>query len=735
VRREGAAAARRPLLRSGPRKSRLKGAPAPRLSNHKKRAVWFQSRASWPLREAPVGRLVRERRRAAEALPAAPGTARWELAGPINIGGRLTSVVCDPANPDRVWVGAAGGGVWRSTDGGLTWRALWHRQPILNVGSLALDPADADTVYCGTGEANLSADSYPGVGLYRSTNGGRTWRLVASSRATGIPRRIGTLAIDPFDNRHLLLGGVGYSEAEKGGLHASFDRGDTWTRLSFVSTANYWCHAVTFHPTQAGIAFATITERGTRNGIWKTVDGGQSWTQLSAGLPSPETMGRTSLAISPSRPDVVYAQASDNGDAVLGVFRSDDGGHTWVEVGGGHFADETQMFYGNTIVVDPTDPDLVLCGGVDLHRSTNGGGTWRQATRWDADRGDADYAHADHHALAMPAARPGLVYDANDGGLDVSLDGGRTWTNRSNGLAVTMYYDVDVAQTDGRLYGGGAQDNGTLVTDTGRVDDHFEILGGDGGWIVFDPTSAGHLYASYQHMGLYRWRPGGGAPKSVSPPADKAEKLSVWMSFLIFDPNQTRTLFMGSRRVWRTRNDANDWRAVSPILDDSPITCIEVAPADSRTVYVGTENGGIFRSLDGGDTWSGDLSGATLPGHTITRLETSPLDARTLFATVANFGHSHVFRSADGGTTWTDVDGGRLPDVPHHALLIRPDRPGETYVCSDAGVFVSPDQGATWTVLTRNLPHSPVVDLVYHQSTRALLGATYGRSLWRLTLE
>jgi len=330
----------------------------------------------------------------------------------------------------------------------------------------------------------------------------------------------------------------------------------------------------------------------------------------------------------------------------------------------------------------------------------------------------------------MPVAAPGRVYDPNDGGLDVSEDGGITWSNRSKGLAVTMYYDMDVSQSDGRHFGGGAQDNGTLVTTDGRRDDHFEVLGGDGGWMIYDPADELHFYASYYNMGIWRWRDGRG--RDVSPPARKGEADSVWMVYVAMDPEDPNTVFTGSTRVWRTKNDGKKWRAVSPILDGSTISAIEIAPADSKRVYVGTENGGFFRSLDGGNTWSANLAGATLPGHTITRIDsTSKLGADFLFITIANFGHSHVFCSRDGGKTWEDVDKGRLPNVPHHAVVIRPDEPKTVYVGNDAGVFVSRDSGNTWMNMTRNLPNVIVVDLVLQEKDGTLSAATYGRSIWR----
>jgi photosystem II stability/assembly factor-like uncharacterized protein len=723
-----------------PRKKDLAaGAVGIRLSLHKKRSVWFQARASWPVREAPVDILVRERDRARAALETPATAVKWHSIGPTNIGGRMTSIVCHPDKPDSIWAGAAGGGVWQSNDAGRSWRSVWSDQDILNVGSLAIDPQNPATIYCGTGEANLSLDSYAGVGIYQSANGGKSWNLLARSSDTSIPTRIGVIAIDPFDSKHLLIGGVGAGESSPrpedfGGMYASRDGGATWQREDFISAKNYWCHSIIFHPAKKGIIFATVTEQGTKNGIWLSEDGGNSWRQLSKGLPASENFGRTSLAISPSAPDVIYAFAQNSlsgwSDLLLGVFRSANRGKTWKEIGGRHFAKEGQISYGNTIAVHPKHSNHVLCGGVDLHLTTNGGKTWKKVTRWDADRGKPNYAHADHHHLLMPVAAPGRVYDPNDGGLDVSEDGGVTWSNRSKGLAVTMYYDMDVAQSDGNNFGGGAQDNGTLVTTDGGRDDHFEILDGDGGWMVYDPADAGHLYASYYNMGIWRLRDSNWV--DISPPASKSEAESVWMVYITMDPRDRNTVFTGSTRVWRTKNDGKTWTPVSAVLDGSPISAIEIAPADSKRIYVGTENGGFFRSLDGGQTWSANLSGATLPGHTMTRIDsTAKLGADWLFVTIANFGHSHLFRSKDGGKTWEDVDKGQLPNVPHHAVVIRPDKPKTVYVGNDAGVFVSHDSGDTWMNMTGNLPNAMVVDLVLQEKDSTLSAATYGRSLWR----
>jgi photosystem II stability/assembly factor-like uncharacterized protein len=392
------------------------------------------------------------------------------------------------------------------------------------------------------------------------------------------------------------------------------------------------------------------------------------------------------------------------------------------------------MTYGNCIVVHPKDSNHVLCGGVDLHRTLDGGKTWRQATRWDAERGTKRYAHADHHALVMPAAAPGRVYCANDGGMDLSEDGGFTWTNRSHGLAATMFYDIDVAQSDGRQYGGGAQDNGSIITTEGQLDKFFQVLGGDGGWLVFDPADASHFHASFYNFHISRWQKG--RVRDVTPRHMSAcEHNSVWMVYIVMDPDDAETVYSGSSRVWRTTDDGVDWRPISPHFDSTSITAIEVAPANNKHIYIGTEKGGIFRSLDAGNTWSGDISSSALPGAIITRIETHPKRAKTVFVTVGGTGHSHVYRSDDAGNTWRDSDGGQLPDTPHNAIAFRPDHPNTLFVASNAAMFQSDDLGATWANISGNLPTTMFVDLVYHAKDKTLTVATYGRSLWRLKLS
>ena len=235
-----------------------------------------------------------------------------------------------------------------------------------------------------------------------------------------------------------MIGGVNHLSGMPTGMFASLDSGVSWGRVPILQNP-FRCHAIQFHPTRSGWIYTTIDNGGGQSGIWRSKNNGTSWSQLTSGLPTGFSFDRGSLAIAPSAPDTIYCLVSARNSSVLGVFKSTDAGNNWTNVAGNHFAAERQMSYNNTIAVHPDDADHVVCGGVDIHRTTNGGATWKAVTKWHVNRGDSDYAHADQHSMIMPASPAGLIYAVNDGGLDVSNDGGKNWENRSNGLATNMF--------------------------------------------------------------------------------------------------------------------------------------------------------------------------------------------------------------------------------------------------------------------------------------------------------
>jgi len=815
---------------------------------HRNRADWFRHRFAYPVREANATnrpgeeqkhqRLVAERTEAAKRGLVKPAQAgEWRPIGPSNFAGRITSLACDLTDTKTIYAGSAGGGVWRSRNAGKKWKPLWDDRsmfPVLSVGCLAMKD---QVLYAGTGEANLSSDNYPGIGEVYQFNQDQ-WNPMGSPLGSKeipppgskeIPSRIGTIAVDPANPYHLRIGGVRHFDEYPSGMF-SFD-GEVWAREPrLLDGVDYYCHSIVYHPDKnKNWIFAAIDARGSQSGIWRKKGNGD-WEQLKdRGLPAGDQFARTSLAITGDRiaPTVIYALAADRAGGVLGVFRSDDEGDTWDEIGNGKFRYERQMSYNNCIAVHPEDPDFVIWGGIDLHRTKDGGNTWQKVTKSELSarrNGDPRYVHQDHHALLIVphprkeeqtvvfernisvrgilsvSIKPGIViYDGNDGGVSVSEDGGDTWHDRGSTLETTMFYDVDVAPGDskGHIVAGGTQDNGTLMTHRARLPgskvktsqaEFARKLGGDGGWVVFDPKDAAHFYASSERMHIYRRRVGSRLREVTPTGLTGYERAGVWMAFIDIDPTDPRTVFTASDRVWRTLDDGKSWRP-SRSLDRSPISALEVTTRNHRRIYAGTENGGFFRSLDGGDTWSQNMSGAVLPGRIITRIEAHPNDEDKVYVTVgsvrsagqylkpprgtimgksapsyepalAQLGassgwivdqvnpFSHVFRSLDGGETWEDADpDDTLPNVPHLALAFETNKPYRLFVAGDVWIYMFEEKDETeeteegakeerggkrgeWQSYTGDLPSVTITDLVYHQATRTLTAATYGRGLW-----
>jgi photosystem II stability/assembly factor-like uncharacterized protein len=760
---------------------------------NKDRTQWFFQRSAFPLRDAPPLALERFWRNQ-ENFPHVHDVT-WEEAGPTNFAGRVTCLAIDPKNPQTLFAGAAAGGVWKSTDGGATWKTCWPTLLNQNIGALAIHPRDGNQLYCATGEGNLSADSYPGSGIYQTADGGMTWIPVFTATSGGslseeasseLPRRVGTIAFGRMSKNdyRIALGAVSNDESLAAALYMD-EGGFGLQPNTFWGIRSYNCYAVVFHPVKEGVVYVSIQPRGTLNGIWRSDNFGKSWRHLTRGMPAPETCGRIGLAISPSHPDIMYALASGLTSRVRGVLRSSDGGETWHEIGGSHFAHESQMSYNNTIAVHPEHPNYVVCGGTNLHQTTNGGKRWKQITtgqRGDAgDRFPRNFVHNDHHALAI--TRHGVIYSGNDGGVAMSEDGGKTWQPRGHGMATTMYYAADVAQTNSAIFGGGTQDNGTLLAGVpdrlgGKVPPLTEftrVLPSDGGWIEIDPADEEHIFGSTANLIIARHRRGEpwahgrqlapwadiSIPEKALLPGEKGQRAFAAMAIEPGAHKGRKKVWAGTSRLWQTDNSGLTWWPVSPSFDDSAISAIECAPADPQVMYVGTSAGGFFRSIDGGATWSASLASSVIPRRMITSIVSHPLSATTVVLSVASSGvpgtslrrieeggeipsqsaYSHVFQSGNSGNTWGALDGGDLPDVVYNALAFETHPPFRLFVAGDAGVWMSlnPDTrkipaASCWASIAGNMPNVVVSALIYHHKDRILTAATYGRAFWRLKL-
>jgi photosystem II stability/assembly factor-like uncharacterized protein len=740
------------------RKRRHPAAPARALGKDRS---FFNQHVSFPMRDASPVELEAFWAGATRVDFEVPPEHHWNCLGPQNIAGRVTALAIHPQNPEYWVAGSAAGGVWSTSDAGASWSQAWSRFAPQSIGALAWVKWDGVwTIVAATGEANMSADTYPGSGLYISFDCGLTWLGLfgAGSPEKGLqgqPRRIGCIATGAAGR--MAFGSVYLDENMPAGLYLADLNRMEWG----VCTCDAWgersynCHSVVFHP-DGKTLFTAIEPDGRLNGIWRSPDRGKTWEHLIRGLPRGEYFRRISLALAPSDPDVVYALAASRSAHVLGVFRSTNGGRSWKEILGGRFPNERQLDYNNTIAVHPRRPDSVIWGGMKLHRTDNAGRNWRTLTK--RDRGARNYVHDDHHALLWPD--DDLILSGNDGGVSVSRDGGRTWHERSRRMVTTMFYDLDVAPSNGKIFGGGTQDNGTVIAGVDGMPDGdcVSAIGGDGAWTAFDPTDAELAFASSSGFDIRRhvrgqpWKELSGW-KFIGPGPDEmpdGERFQRSFTVLAIDPSTRkgpRRLWAASARLWSWDTTHQRWMPPSHVFDGSPISAIDISEVNPRVMYVGTTKGGIFRSADSGASWSENLAGPDIPARAITSIQSHPARASIVVITVASTGvsnsgvrlstgeylpYGHVFRSYDGGALWDDVGVDALPNVAYFSAAYETHPPYRLFVASDLGVWAEIE--GYWVHINGNLPNVVVSDLVYHHRDRTLTAATYGRGIWRMRL-
>ncbi len=714
---------------------------------------WFHIQRAWPYREIPMDRYrlalaqAQDLRAASESGGAQGGDPRgaisWQQAGPTNIMGRVTCITADPSVPGRIFVGAAAGGVFRSTNDGASWEPVLDPYGAFSMGDLATDPQSPNTIYAGTGEPNSSGDSYSGVGVLRSTNGGDSWSFVGLAEV----RHIGRIAVDPNLRGRVWVAAMGalFSKNPERGVYRSDDSGATWVQKLFVSDST-GAADVAIDPTDPNVVYAAMWERirtpsyrragGITSGIWKSTDAGDTWTRLAGGLPGPSpTVGRIGLAIARSQPATVYAIYADDPGYFAGVYKSTNAGTSWARVNDGALADLYSSFgwYFGQIRVDPTNPNKVFALGVPLYRTTNGGSTWSEVT---------GSMHVDNHALWIDPSNPQRVLEGNDGGFYKSTNGGSAWTPVAN-LPITQFYAIAIDNlAPQRLYGG-TQDNGTLRTLTGNLNDWQLIYGGDGFYCLVDPNNSNVIYAEYQYGGLGKSTNGGGSFSGATNGINGGDRRN-WSTPVVMDPTNSQVMYYGTYRVYRTTNGAANWSALSGDLTGGQgggnlsfptVTTIAVARSNPATIYAGTDDARVWVTTNTGGSWTNVSAG--LPARWVTRVAVDPNDRDVAYVTLSGYKEDdwlpHVFRTTNRGTIWTDISG-NLPDGPANALVIDPLDTNTLYVGTDFGVFWTRDLGARWDVLGTGLPVNPIDDLVLHAGTRSLVAGTHGRSMFRLSL-
>ncbi|HEV8336186.1 MAG TPA: hypothetical protein VGR67_07220 [Candidatus Polarisedimenticolia bacterium] len=684
-------------------------------------------------------------------LAAAPGL--WVGAGPANIGGRVTAVGLDPHDTDRLWLGSAEGGVFHSIDGGVSWTPVFDAQTALSIGSLATHPSDSAIVYAGTGEDNGGGFSYDGEGVFKTTNGGATW----TNLGLGEVRRIGRMAIDPLNPQRVFVaaGGDWFNRDENRGIYRSTDGGASWSKVLFVADDAGGID-VAIDPAAPSRIYAAIWQRqslgstwyigGPESGIYRSVDGGDSWSRLTNGLPAGSNVGRIGLAVSRSQPSTVYALILSSQGTLLGVTKTANAGDSWTLVNTTAPLGDFGYYFGN-IRVDPADSNVVYLLDVALLKSTDGGVSFTVI---------APAVHPDWHDLLI-AGR--LLLGGNDAGFFRSRNSGSSWTQAAT-LPITQVYDLGIDRAQPQRRWIGSQDTGTILTATGGAADWQVILSGDGLQCEVDPVDSNLVVAERQYGAIYRSANGGTSWALATTGIDPSERRN-WSAPIAIDPASPTTLFTATQRVYRSLDSALSWSPISPDLTNGPsgpslplrasrdggadhlqgliegtITVVAPSPVDGRILWAGTDDGNVWVSGNSGSSWQ-QVNPAG-PAYWVTDIAGDPFDASAAYLTVSGYRQGdrlpYVRVTRDLGATWADLSG-TLPQVPINTILPDPAWRGRLFVGSDLGVHLSDDGGATWSIMNGGMPYVVVLDLALDEARRTLFAGTHGRSVFTYELN
>jgi len=673
-------------------------------------------------------------------------TETWEPAGPTNIGGRMTDLAVDPTDADIVYAAAAEGGVLRTFDGGQSWTALFDDQPSLSVGAVAIDPADPAVIYAGTGEVNPGGGSvaYGGAGIFRSLDRGETWACLGLEN-TG---SIGRIVVDPTNSERIFVAAMGqlWLDNPERGVYRTTDGGATWERVLYIAD-HTGCVDLIVRPDNPEVILAATWQRvrrpeyydygGPGCAVHKSVDGGDTWSLVGGGLPAPgQNGGRIGLSLCASQPDVMHAIYADRTGYFAGLYKSADGGQTWTRTSDGALNNVFASYgwwFGN-VRTHPVNSGWIYVLGFDFCRSTNNGQSYYNASGG---------MHVDHHGLAFGAGANPVIYNGNDGGVYRSTNGGDAWVKLPD-LPVTQIYRLALDANNPLALYCGTQDNGTCRTLTGALTDWVMILGGDGFQPLVHPQSSSRIWAQYQYGSLYYSSNGGGSWSSAQNGIGSSDRRN-WNSPLVQDPTSADRRYFGTQRLYRSSGNTS-WTAISPDLTGGPhqggsgqvdgiLTTIAVSPLDGQILWTGSDDGYVHGTTDGGATWANVSAG--LPERWITSVRADPFERQTAYVTVSGWRWGeplpHVYRTRDLGLHWEPI-AGNLPEAPVNDLAPSPLVPEHLLVATDVGVYQSFDGGATWSMVGANLPRVVVTSLLIEPSTMRCYAGTYGRSFFVCTL-
>ncbi|MDZ4822402.1 MAG: hypothetical protein SH856_02980 [Flavobacteriales bacterium] len=694
--------------------------------------------------------------------------------GPAVMSGRVTAIDVRDDNPDIIYAGTASGGLWLSESGGISWKPLFDREPVHSIGALSIDPSNPDVIWAGTGEGNPRNSQSSGNGIYKSPDGGRSWKNMGLEATKTIHR----ILMHPRFSSTLYVAahGSAWGPTPDRGVYRTNNGGESWEKILFVNDS-VGCADLVMDPQNPNKLFAamwhygrkpwTFDSGGKGSGLHMTVDGGKTWTQLSDknGLPEGE-IGRIGLAIAPSNPKVVYALIESKKTA---LYKSTDGGYNWKMITDKDVDD--RPFYYHEIYVDPTNENRIIYLHSTVSESLDGGKTFHQFVGWEV--------HPDHHAFWWSAEDPSYMIEGNDGGMNITRDNGKTWQFVNNlplGQFYHINYDMDIPY---HVYGG-MQDNGSwkgpgYTWNSGSISaaDWQEVLFGDGFDVVPYANDSRFVYAMYQGGEVYWVDSETGESRYIKPVHPDGVKLRYhWNAGISADPYNADGLFYGSQFVHFSPDKGNSWKIISPDLSTNDSTklkqaesggltldvttaenhctiiCIAPSSLDKDVVWAGTDDGNIQVTTDGGKTWRNCSNGLVgLPkGAWVPQIVASTHKAGEAFAVVNNYRQNdwkpYLFHTTDFGKSWKNLvtGSGKTKEsnekaVDGHCLTIVQDpvEPKLLFLGTEHGLYISFDYGTTWNKWTHNYPAGVATqDLKIHPREHDLIIATFGRAAFIL---
>ncbi len=725
-----------------------------------KRMEWFFRQRALPNDTISLTKLNMEfAKEKAKILLDKSTTLQWQPIGPKGIvqyfpshwgvsGGRARALDIHPTNPNIVYMGAAGGGIWKTTDGGESWLTVSDNFNSISFGAIAIDPNNPEVVYAGTGEAWASYNQfiYYGDGLYKTTNGGGSWAKIGESLNSRT--HFADIVVNPNNSNYVyasLAAGNSFNFIpEKTGVWTSTNGGLTWVNTLVTPKA----FDIECHPTNENLVYAAVGGGNANSGFYISSNKGITWVKSNNGLPVSSNISRMQISLCVGNPQIIYGYVfPQDAGTISKVYKSTNGGVNWSEVSssnplGGYHAMYNWYDQGNydlCIAVKPDDPNSALVGNIELHKTSTGNnfGVMRMPGYTDL---WGTPIHCDYHKIVYSKSNPQIVYIACDGGVYKSLDAGNTWNHKNNGISTIQFYSIASHPADRNILVGGAQDNGNSITrDRGATNWDF-CSTGDGMSGFFDYVNPNIIYISTQE-GMLMKSTNGGLTNSFSyiPPLYPANEIKHWNAPFFMHPTNHNKLYVITNRIWISTNAGGGWTAGTGQFPASITSAAQNVLYPEIMVFCAGGNyqtaPPVLVSTNEGETWNDISNNIPGPASFIANVKTDPLKRKTIYVVRSGFGSGKIYKSENLGISWTNISGD-LPDIPHSDLFIDPEIPGYLYTANDFGVYRTTNGGTNWSRINNGMPVVPVIDFDYvkYGNTRLLRAATHGRSAFELEL-